>query len=213
MKFSNPQKSTNLENTYEEFLVEMDNEYNHIQVYFADLYNFSNEKKNEIKNEFLNENKEVVLSLSKQPNYSLYTNKFNDLLAKSIIITLLSNFEFNFVKLIELLEKEGYIKHAKFKKPKNRIIYYCFNFLYDNSTIKRKDIGYETFEIFIKLRNSIVHQNSEISEDILNHPNYKLYNDFIIIKDGQFFFNNILINHHLTKILRTFFNSLAYYIK
>jgi len=120
---------------------------------------------------------------------------------------------YNLVKLIELLIKEGYIKDVKFKKPKNGIVYYCFNFLYDNSQIKKENINYETFEVFIKLRNSIVHENSEININILNHPNYKFYSDYIIIKNKQFFFNDILINHHLTKAVKTFFNSLSYYIK
>lgn len=213
MEFGKSRESTELQDKYESFLLELENEYNHIQVYFADLFTFSKEKKEAIKKEFSKETFEIVSSLSMQPNYSLYAKKFDDLLAKSIIITLISNFEFNLIKLIEILIKEGYIKNNNFKKPRNRIIYYCLTFLHKNSPIEEDYVDYKAFEIFIKLRNSIVHNNCEINDDILDNPNYKFYSDFINVKNKNFYFNDILINYHLTKTLRTFFNSLTKYIK
>lgn len=213
MTFGYPRKSTDLENTYEDFIVELDNEYNHIQVYFTDLSTYSKDKKEAIRNEFLEEDYEAKHSLSKQPNYSLYGKKFDDLLAKSIVVTLISNFEFSLINLIELLIKEGYIKNKKFQKPKNRIIYNCLDFLSKNTPILKEDLYYETFEIFIKLRNSIVHENSKINDAIINNINYHLYSDFIVVENEYFYFNDVLINYHLTKILRTFFNSMARNIK
>jgi hypothetical protein len=214
MEIGDYRESTNLEDTYEDFLVELDFEYNLIQVYFADLFNFSKDKKEKIKTKFSQEDFQVVSSLSKQPNYLLYENKFNDLLAKSIIVTLLSNFEFNLIKLIELLIKDGYIKNVNFKKPQTGgVIYYCLNFLSKNTQIQQDFIDYKNFEIFIKIRNSIIHNNSEINNEILNHVNYTFYKDFIIIKNQYFFFNDIIINYHLTKTIRTFFNSISGYIK
>ena len=213
MNFGNSRESTKTENAYEEFLVELHNEYTHIQLYFADLFNYSKEKQKAIEEEFLNENPEIKSSILQQPNYSLYSKKFDDLLAKSIIVTLISNFEFNLINLIDLLINEGYIKDKKFKKPSNAIIRKCLNFIYENSSIQVEDFGYETFEIFIKLRNSIIHNNSEMNEEISGSVNYPFYSDFIHISNKHFYFKDMLINYHLTKTLRTFFNSLMNEIK
>lgn len=213
MEIGNIRNTTELQDTFEEFLTHLDNEYNHIQVYFVDLFAYSKKKKEEITAELSDEDFEIKTSILKQPHYSLYQNKFEDILAKSTIVTLISNFESNLTQLIELLLKVGYINDDNFKKSRNGVVYNCLEYLYTKSPIDRNYIEYVHIEFFIKLRNSIVHNNSEINDQILNHPNFPIYQDHIIIREGQFYFNDNLINHFLLKTSKTFFNSFTNYIK
>lgn len=215
INFGEYRETTSTQDTYDFFLNEIEKEYNYIWVYFTDLKEFLDVKKEKIENELKNENAEIKLSILNQPNYSLYENKFEDILYKSLIITLISNFENNLHDLINILIKEKVIK-SSFEKPRNNIINSQLDFLYTNFNVKPTEPYYcnsKLIHFFVILRNSIVHHSSTVDKKILQHSQFKYFKDLIILENNKFMFKDITIIHHLLKLSRTYFNSFSYFIK
>lgn len=205
MEFSKAREISESQYTVETFVDEMEDEIQYTQLYLYDMINFLDEKKKLIGQELKDEDKFIRLQLLQQPNYKLYESKFNDLVCKNVLVSLISNLEYNITTLIALMVKENIIKE-NFKKPTDNVIIKSLKFLERELSLPKK--YFENIDLLILIRNRIIHHNSKINNAILSNRNFDLIENYVNITKDNFTFKDLTKNLFLLKVIRTIFNAI-----
>jgi hypothetical protein len=204
MNFGQSRELSEADIVIESFIENLSEELNLIHVYLYDMKEFFIQKQTQINDEVQYEECEIKASILGQPNYKLYDKKFNDLVYKNIFITLISIFENKLLELLEELKHQNIIKN-KFEKPKNRIIINGIKHL--ARELKLSKLQFEKIELFILVRNHIIHEDSQL-KNIIKHQYYNTIENNIRIEGSRFYFDDLKLSLSLLNEIKAFFNNL-----